>query len=67
MKHYDIRMRNDELDLSSLPKLEFDWEKSMYGNVKELISEDVPKPLGKFVSIIHYVDVNLMQCLFIGR
>ena len=67
MKHAVIRIRTDEPDLSSLPMLEFDWEKSVYGNVKELIPEDAPKPLGKFVTIIHYVDANLMHCFLTGR
>ena len=67
MKNAVIRIRTDEPDLSALPKLEFDWEKSVYGNVRELIPEDAPKPLGKFVTIIHYVDSNLMHCLLTGR
>ena len=36
MKHAVIRMRTEEPDLSSLPSIEFDWEKSVYGSVKEL-------------------------------
>ena len=61
MKYAVIRIRTDESDLSALIKLEFDWKKSVYGNMRELIPEDAPKPLGKFVTIIHYVDANLMH------
>ena len=35
--------------------------------VSELIPEDAPPPLGKFVTLIHYVDANLMHCLLTGR
>ena len=67
MKHAVIRIRTEEPDYSDLPKVEFDWEKSVYGNVSELIPEDAPKPLGKFVTMTHYVDANLMHCLLTGR
>ena len=67
MKHAVIRMRTEEPDLSSLPSVEFDWEKSVYGNVRELVPNDAPTPLGKFVTLIHYVDVNLIHCLLTGR
>ena len=68
MKHAVIRIRTDDPDFSSLiPNLEFDWEKTVYGNVRELIPEDAPTPLGKFVTLIHYVDANLMHCLLTGR
>ena len=67
MKHAIIRIRTDEPDLSSLPILEFDWEKSVYGNVRELIPKDAPTHLGNFVTRIHYVDANLMHYLLTGR
>ena len=67
MKHAVIRIRTEEPDYSDLPKVEFDWEKSVYVNVSELIPEDAPKPLEKFVIMTHYVDANLMHCLLTGR
>ena len=39
----------------------------MYVNVTELIPKDAPTPLGNFVTLIHYVDANLMHCLLTGR
>ena len=39
----------------------------MYGNVKEVIPDDVPTSYRKYVLITHYVDVNLMHCLLTGR
>ena len=67
MKHGIIRIRVQEPHLSHVPVLEYDWEKSIYGNVKELIPTDAPKPYGKYVTATHYVDANLMHCLLTGR
>ncbi len=39
----------------------------MYGNVQEVIPEDLPEPLGKPVVLSHYVDENLYHCLSSGR
>ena len=50
MKHVVIRIRTGEPDFSGLPKLEFEWEKSFYGVVREIIPKDAPKPLGKYVT-----------------
>ena len=61
MKHGIIRIRVQEPDLYHVPVPEHDWEKSVYGNVKQLIPTDAPKPYGKFVTAVHYVDANLMH------
>ena len=37
MKHAFIRIRADEPDLSAISKLEFYLEKTVYGNVSEVI------------------------------
>ena len=67
MKHAVIRVRVEEPDYSELPTPEFSWDKSVYGNVREIIPDDAPKPYGKYVLITHYVDANLMHCLLTGR
>jgi hypothetical protein len=54
-----IRVRLQEPDLGELPTQNFDWCHSVYGNVKELIAKDSPKPLGKPVTTITYTDANL--------
>ena len=46
-KHFAIRHRTKEPDYSHLPKQEYEWTRTVYGNVKEEIPEDIPKPLGK--------------------
>ena len=41
-KHFAIRYR-----MITPPKHEYEWTRSVYGNVKEEIPKDIPKPLGK--------------------
>jgi hypothetical protein len=35
--------------------------------VKELIPKDVPEPLGKYVTLSHYVDANIMHDITSGK
>ena len=67
MRHAAIRIRTEEPDFSDMSEFEYDWEKSVYGNVTESVPQDVPFPLGKHVSLTHYVDANLMHDLTTGR
>ena len=67
MKHSVIRIRTEEPDFSDLPDLKPDWSSSVYGNVEEILPQDAPKPLGKFVTLTHYVDANLMHDMTTGK
>jgi hypothetical protein len=67
MRHAAIRIRTDEPDYSDLPDYQFDWSRSVYGEPKEIIPQDVPPPLGRYVTTTHYVDANLMHDLTTGR
>ena len=67
MRHAAIRIRTEEPDFSELPNFEFDWSKSVYGELHEQIPQDAPEPLGKFVTLSHYVDANLMHDMVTGR
>ena len=67
MKHAAIRMRTEEPDYSDIPKFDYDWSRTIYGNVKECKPHDAPKPLGKHVTLTHYVDANLMHDITTGR
>ena len=40
---------------------------SVYGNVREEIPKDIPEPLGKHVTLSHFVDANLFNNLLTGR
>jgi len=67
MKHAAIRFHTEEPDFSALPDQQFDWAYTVYGNVEEFIPQDMPTPLGKFVTLTHYVDANLYHDLITGR
>jgi hypothetical protein len=67
MKHAVIRFRTKEPDYSNLPTLEYDWERSVYGNVTKDIFSNAPELLRKFVTLRHYVDANLYHCMLTGR
>ena len=62
-----IRVRIDEPDFSGLPNQDFDWCHTVYGKVEELIPNDIPKPLGNYVTTVSYVDANLYHDILTGR
>ena len=66
MKHFGIKFRVHEPDFSQLKTVEEDWF-SIYGDVSEEMPVNAPKPLGKPVQLIHYVDANLLHDAVTGR
>ena len=64
---YATRFRTTEPDYSYLPDQNFDWAHTVYGNVQEIIPDDIPDPLGKSVTTTTTVDANLNHCLATGR
>ncbi|HEY9709842.1 MAG TPA: hypothetical protein V6D48_16675, partial [Oculatellaceae cyanobacterium] len=66
MKHATIRFCTHEPDYNNLPTKEYDWF-STYGEITEILPENVPEPLGKPVTLTHYVDANLFHDAFTGR
>ena len=54
-------------DYSDLAYKEYDWERSVYGKVREQIPEDAPTPKGKPVATTTYTDANLYHDLATGR
>jgi hypothetical protein len=67
MKHAVIRFRVEEPDYTDLPTQEYQWEQSVYSDVKEETPADAPEHLGQYVTLTHYVDANLYHCLLMGR
>jgi hypothetical protein len=67
MRDLTIRFRTDEPDFSDVEDEEYDWERSVYGNVKEEIPEDAPRPLGKAVITSTFYDANMYHNLLTGR
>ena len=67
MKTAAIRIRTEEPDYSDLPDPQYDWAKSVYGEVREETPPDAPEPLGRYVTTTHFFDANLMHCAVTGR
>ena len=67
MKLGEIRVLTEEPDYSDLERVEYDWSKSVYGNISEEIPKDAPEALGGFVTLTHYQDANLFHDIITGR
>ena len=67
MRHGFIRVRTDEPDYSGIPKANYDWSRTVYGNVKEERPHNAPRPLGKRVIHTTYVDANLYHDFATGK
>jgi hypothetical protein len=67
MRHAAIRIRTEEPDYSDIPDPQYDWSRTVYGELQEDKPKDAPKPLGKMVTLTHYVDANLMHDVVTGR
>ena len=67
MQHSAIRVHTELPDISQLPVQDYDWARSIYGNVTEEIPKDAPTPLGKPVVNITYHDANLYHDYVTGR
>ena len=66
MRHSQICILTSEPNYSDLGNAEYDWTRSMYGNVTEMIPDDIPKPLGNWVTLTHYYDANLCHDVLTG-
>jgi hypothetical protein len=60
-------VRTEEPDYSDLPDMKYDWSRSVYGELFEVLPTDAPPPLGNHVTLTHYVDANLMHDVITGR
>ena len=67
MRNAVIRIRSDEPDYSDVPDIRYDWSRSVYGELTEVLPTDAPPPLGNYVTLTHYVDANLMHDVITGR
>ena len=66
-KDYAIRFRTEQRDYSFLPDQDFDWTYSVYGNVHEILPDDMPDQLGKAVTTPTTMDADLNHCLATGK
>jgi hypothetical protein len=63
----ELRVLTDKPDFSDIEVAEYDWSKSVYGNMSEAVPKDAPEPLGKPVTMTHYQDANLYHDIITGR
>ena len=56
MKYAVIRFRTGLSEYSDISHMKYDWEYSLYGNVKEELPRDAPEALGKSIILTHDVD-----------
>ena len=66
-KDYTVRFRTDEPHYSFLSEQDFDWTYSVYGDVHEILPDDMPEPLGGAVVTTTTMDANLNHCLATGN
>jgi hypothetical protein len=52
---------------SDIEVAEYDWSKSVYGNVSEAVPKDAPEPLGNPITMTHYQDANLYHDIITGQ
>ena len=62
-----IRVRTDIPDYSELPDITYKWMYMIYGEVKEGIPNDIPKPAGNTIVLTTYVDSNLYHDYITSR
>jgi hypothetical protein len=53
MRFAQIRVLTGEPDYSELDYEEYDWSKTLYGDIREQVPEGIPDPLGNFVTLSH--------------
>jgi hypothetical protein len=63
----EVCVTSREPDYSDVADHQYYWMYTVYGNTKEVLPKDAPKPLGKYVTLSHYVDANLMHDVTTGK
>jgi hypothetical protein len=67
MRNAVIRFYTKEPDHSNLPDIQYDWSRSVYGELTEVLPTDSPPPLRIHFTLTHYVNANLMHDFVIRR
>ena len=66
-KDYAGRFRTDQPDNSFLPDPNIDWTYSVYGNVHEILPDDMPEPPCDAAITTTTMDANLNHCRATGK
>ena len=62
-----IRYRTGQIQHDLSQDVEYDWERTVYGDVHEVLPRDAPKAYGPAVTTTSYVDANLYHDQITGR
>jgi hypothetical protein len=62
-----IRVLTGEPDYSELECEEYDWAKTVYGDIREQVLEGIPDPLGNYITLSHYYNANLYHDVVTGQ
>ena len=66
-KDYVIRFRIHQPNYSFLPDHDFDWTYSVYGDIHDILPDDMPESLDKAVVTTTTMDANLNHFLATGK
>jgi hypothetical protein len=61
MRFASICVSTEEPDYFDIPDHQYNWTYTVYSDTKQEIPKDAPEPLGRHVTISHYVDANLIH------
>ena len=67
MKHGYLGVRTGEPNYTDMETTTYNWTRTVYVDVKEVLPLDAPKPLGKPVVLTSHVDANLLHDMTTGR
>jgi hypothetical protein len=63
----EIQVLTNKPDYSDVERIKYDWTKSVYGDVLEIIPKDTPPPLGGSITLTHDQDANLFHDIITGH
>jgi hypothetical protein len=63
----EIQVLTDKPGYSDVERIKYDWTKSVYGDISEIIGRDNPPPLGGFITLTHYQHANLYHDIITGH
>ena len=66
MQHASICISMDEPGYSTIPHQNYNWAENYVDSVK-LVPSEAPQPLGKPITLTHYINANLMHSLLTGK
>jgi hypothetical protein len=66
MRFTQIRVLTGEPDYSEQECEEYNWAKTVYGDIREQLPEGIPDPLGNYIMLSHYFDANLYHDMVMG-